>query len=262
MSERSALEKALIRDRWVIGAALIVAVGLSWTWIVPMARDMYGEMRGSAVWMMPPAWDAWHDLLLFAMWLVMMAGMMLPSAAPTFLLYAQVLRRSPDAQPLMPRVYAFAAGYLAIWTAFSLLATVLQRLLAELLLLSPMMDIRSPVLGGALLITAGLYQLTPFKRSCLQSCRSPAAFIAGHWRRGRAGAFRMGLEHGLMCLGCCWLLMLLLFVGGVMNLVWIAAITVFVLLEKLLPAGQFTSRLSGVLLVAGGIWSAITPQLH
>ena len=118
------------------------------------------------------------------------------------------------------------------------------------------------MLGGALLITAGLYQLTPFKRSCLQSCRSPAAFIAGHWRRGRAGAFRMGLEHGLMCLGCCWLLMLLLFVGGVMNLVWIAAITVFVLLEKLLPVGRFTSRLSGVLLVAGGIWSVITPQLQ
>jgi predicted metal-binding membrane protein len=261
VSERSALEAALIRDRWVIGGALALAIALSWLWIVPMARDMYGAMRGSAAWMMPPGWDAWHDLLLFAMWLVMMAGMMLPSAAPTFLLYAAVLRHSPDGQPLLPRVYAFAAGYLTIWTGFSLLATVLQRLLAEALVLSPMMDITSPVLGGALLIAAGLYQLTPFKRSCLESCQSPAAFIAGHWQRGRSGAFRMGLKHGLFCLGCCWLLMLLLFVGGVMNLVWIAAITVFVLVEKMLPAGKWSARSSGVLLIAAGLWCAVVPLL-
>ena len=261
MSGRSALEAALLRDRWIIGGALAVAIVLSWAWIVPMAHDMYGAMSGSAAWMMTSDWDLRHQTLLFLMWLVMMAGMMLPSAAPTLLLYAQVLRHSPDAQPVTPQVYAFAAGYLAIWTIFSLLATLLQRLLADALVLSPMMEIKSPVLGGALLIAAGVYQLTPFKRSCLESCRSPAAFIAARWRRGRAGAWRMGLEHGLFCLGCCWLLMLLLFAGGVMNLVWIAAITVFVLLEKLLPAGRYSGRLSGVLLIGSGLCSMLAPLL-
>jgi predicted metal-binding membrane protein len=256
MRERSALEAALLRDRWLIGAALGIAVALSWAWIAPMARDMYGNMSGSAAWMMPAAWDARHLLLLLAMWIVMMAGMMLPSAAPTLLIYAAVVRRSPEGRDAIARVHLFAGGYLVAWVGFSLLATVLQRLLAAGLFLSPMMELQSPLIGGALLVVAGIYQLTPLKQSCLDSCRSPAAFIAQHWRSGRAGAWRMGLAHGLFCLGCCWALMLLLFVGGVMNLLWIAAITVFVLLEKLAPAGVQGGRLSGALLIAAGVWSA------
>jgi predicted metal-binding membrane protein len=149
-------------------------------------------------------------------------------------------------------VYSFAAGYILVWTAFSLLATVFQRLLAHWLLLSPMMESRG-WLGGALLIVAGLYQFTPFKRTCLESCRSPAAYIAGHWKRGVAGALRLGTGHGLYCLGCCWALMLLLFVGGVMNLWWIAALTIFVLLEKLAPSGVQGGRLSGLLIMALGV---------
>jgi predicted metal-binding membrane protein len=260
--ERSALESALIRDRWLIGGALAVAVVLSWAWIVPMARDMYGDMSGSAVWMMPSEWDARHVLLLFAMWLVMMCGMMLPTAAPTLLIYAAVVRRSPDGADAVLRVQIFAAGYLIVWTIFSLLATLVQRMLADQLLLSPMMELRSPVVGGALLIAAGLYQLTPFKNSCLASCRSPMAFVAAHWRAGRAGALRMGLEHGSYCLGCCWVLMLLLFVGGVMNLLWITAITVFVLLEKLTPGPARGGRLSGALLIGAGLWFCARPFLH
>jgi predicted metal-binding membrane protein len=256
MSHRSRLEAALVRDRWLIGGALAVAVALSWAWIVPMAHDMYGAMSGSASWMMPAAWDARHDLLLLAMWIVMMVGMMLPSAAPTLLIYAAVVRRTPQGNDIAARVYLFAAGYLVVWTVFSLLATVLQRLLAEGLLLSPMMELESPLVGGALLIIAGVYQLTPLKRSCLGSCHSPAAFIASYWRPGRVGAWRMGLAHGRYCLGCCWALMLLLFVGGVMNLLWIAAITVFVLVEKLAPVRAQAGRLSGALLIGAGLWFA------
>jgi predicted metal-binding membrane protein len=257
--ERSALEAALIRDRWLVGGALAVAILLSWAWIVPMALDMYGEMSGSAAWMMSAHWSVRHDLLLFAMWLVMMCGMMLPSAAPALLIYAAVVRRSDGGADTVARVYSFAAGYLVIWTAFSLLATIVQRLLADRLLLSPMMELSNPVLGGALLVAAGVYQLTPFKQSCLKSCHSPASFIAAHWRPGHRGAWRMGLEHGLYCLGCCWVLMLLLFVGGVMNLLWITAITVFVLLEKLAPAWTQGGRLSGVLLIGAGLWFGLRP---
>lgn len=248
------MEALLARDRWWVIAALAAALLISWAWIVPMAFDMYGGMSGLAAWMMPGQWGSRHDLLLAAMWLVMMIGMMLPSAAPALLIYAAVVRRADPGSPALGRVYSFAAGYLAIWAAFSIAATIIQRVLAEASLLSPMMRVRSPLLGGALLIGAGIYQFTAFKQSCLKSCQSPSAFIAAHWRQGHGGAWRMGLEHGLYCLGCCWVLMLLLFVGGVMNLVCIAAITIFVLIERVLPPRMQGGRLSGVLLIGAGLW--------
>lgn len=255
MSNRTSLESLLLRDRWLVGGALAVTIALCWAWLVPMALDMYGSMKGASAWMMTDTCDFTHLTLLFAMWVVMMAGMMLPSAAPTLLLYAGVVRKSPQGERTRAHVYAFAGGYLLVWTAFSLVATVLQRVLAHLLLLSPMMVARGRVFGGALLIVAGLYQLTPFKRTCLESCRSPAAFIARHWKRGVVSGFRLGLSHRLYCLGCCWALMLLLFVGGVMNLWWIGALTAFVLLEKLAPLGAQGGRLSGVLIITMGLWN-------
>jgi len=251
----TSLESLLKRDRWLVGGALAVATALCWGWIVPMARDMYGAMTGSSAWMMTDTWDFTHLALLFDMWVVMMAGMMLPSAAPTLLLYAGVVRQSEDATRAPSRIYAFAGGYLLIWTVFSLLVTVAQRLLAQLLLLTPMMDAQNRIFGGTLVLVAGLYQLTPFKRTCLNYCRSPAELIVRFWRPGAAGAWRMGAASGLYCLGCCWALMLLLFVGGVMNLWWIAAITVFVLLEKVAPLGVQGGRLSGVLLAVMGVWT-------
>ena len=257
MPGRTSLESLLRRDRWLVGGALAVATALCWAWIVPMARDMYGAMTGSSAWMMTDRWDFTHLALLFAMWVVMMAGMMLPSAAPTVLLYAGVVRKSDDAAQASSRVYAFSGGYLLIWTLFSLLATVAQRLLARLLLLTPMMEAQNRLFGGTLMLVAGLYQLTPFKRSCLDYCRSPVELIVRFWRAGAAGAWRMGAASGLYCLGCCWALMLLLFVGGVMNLWWIAAITVFVLLEKVAPLGVQGGRLSGVLLALAGIWTLV-----
>ena len=253
----SPLESLLRRDRWLVGGALAVAVILCWAWIIPMAVDMYGTMHGAAAWMMTGTWDATHLTLLFAMWVVMMAGMMLPSAAPALLIYAAVVRQSPDGDRAQAQVHAFAGGYLLVWTVFSLAATVLQRLLDRLLLLSPMMDAQDRRFGGALFIIAGLFQFTPWKRSCLRYCRSPAEFLTRYWKSGVAGGFQLGWKHGLYCLGCCWALMLLLFVGGVMNLWWIAGLTVFVLLEKLAPLGEKGGRISGLPLIALGLWFQI-----
>jgi len=259
---RTPVESLLLRDRWLVGGALTVVTLLCWAWIVPMAHDMYGDMDGSSAWMMTHTWDFPHLVLLFCMWVVMMAGMMLPSAAPAVLLYAGVIRKSPGAGRVQAHVYAFAGGYLLIWTAFSLAATVLQRLLAHALLLSPMMEIRAPWFAAALIIVAGIYQLTPFKRTCLESCRSPAAFIAQYWRRGVKGGFHIGLMHGLYCLGCCWALMMLLFVGGVMNLWWIAALTIFVLVEKIAPLGAQGGRLSGWLIIGFGVFNLVQNFRH
>lgn len=217
-----------------------------------MALDMYGPMQGSSSWMMAGTPRLEFAALLFAMWTVMMAGMMLPSAAPTLLLFTRVVR-SHDAAHAAARAYAFAGGYLLVWTAFSLAVSLLQLLLGALLYLSPMMQLRGHALAGALVLTAGAYQLTPAKRSCLTSCRAPAAFLARYYRPGSGAALRLGMRHGGYCVGCCWALMLLLFVAGVMNLAAIAAIAVFVLLEKLMPLGAQGGRLSGLLLIACGV---------
>lgn len=261
MSAGTPLESLLRRDRWLTAGALFVASVLCWAWIVPMARDMYGPMTGASAWMMAGVWDFTHLVLLFAMWVVMMAGMMLPSAAPALLLYAGVVRKSPDGGKAGAHVYAFAGGYLLVWTLFSLAATILQRSLANALIITPMMESRDPVFGGVLLIAAGLYQFTPYKRACLNACRSPAEFLTRHWKPGIAGGFYLGVANGLFCLGCCWALMLLLFVGGVMNLWWIAALTLFVLLEKVAPLGAQGGRLSGVLLAGMGVLS-LAPSLY
>jgi predicted metal-binding membrane protein len=254
-AERSptVLESALRYDRTPAIVLLILLPVISWIWIIVMARDMYGPMTGPSAWMMTPTWDGPHLLLLWAMWAVMMAGMMLPSASPLLLLYGLAARRSSP-QTSARLVYALAAGYLTIWAAFSLGATALQRILAALLLLSPMMEATSPAVGGTLLLAAGAYQMTPLKLACLRACQSPFGFLMSRWRPGWSGAFRMGVEHGAYCVGCCWALMLLLFAGGVMNLIVIAALTAFVAFEKLVPLGVHGARVSGALLITAGIW--------
>jgi predicted metal-binding membrane protein len=178
--------------------------------------------------------------------------MMLPSAAPMILFFATFVRRSREQGHNVASVGAFVSGYLVVWSAFALLATTLQYGLDRVALLSPYMAVASPVLGGVILIAAGLYQWTPLKEACLGLCRSPVAFIVGHWRAGTGGALRMGVEHGSFCVGCCWALMALLFVGGVMNLLWVAAITLAVLAEKLAPQGRWIAKAFGALLVLGG----------
>ncbi len=249
------LESALRYDRASAVLLLIVLPVVSWMWIVVMARDMYGPMTGASAWMMTVVWDARHLALLWAMWAVMMVGMMLPSASPMLLLYGGVARRSAAGASVASRqIYALAAGYLIVWALYSVAATALQRLLAKLLFVSSMMEATTPVVGATLLLVAGAYQLTPMKHACLRTCQSPLGFLMSHWRTGLSGAFRMGVEHGALCVGCCWALMLLLFAGGVMNLAVIAALTAFVAFEKLTPFGAQGARVSGVLLIAAALW--------
>ena len=236
---------------------LLVVVPIAcWAWIVPMARDMYGSMTGASRWMMTGSWDATHVLLLGVMWVVMMTGMMLPSAAPAILIYGAAVRRKPGLNAVS-LVYALAGGYLTVWAFFSVLATALQRFLGQRLVLSPMMEPTKPVTGAALLIIAGLYQFTPLKNACLRACQSPFGSLMSRWRAGVRGAFRMGVEHGSYCLGCCWALMLLLFAGGVMNLAVIAALTQFVILEKTGLLGKYATLISGATLVAAGLWMLV-----
>ena len=247
------LEHALRHDRAALLVILVLTPVLSWLWIGVMARDMYGPMTGASAWMMTTNWDAAHLLLLWAMWSVMMTAMMLPSAAPLILLYGAAARRSP--QPAARRnTYALAAGYLAAWTAFSLAATALQRALASLLLITPMMEAGSARVSGTLLIVAGLYQWTPLKHACLRACQSPLGFLVSRWRTGWSGALRLGIAHGFYCVGCCWALMLLLFAGGVMNVVVIAGLAAWVTFEKLAPFGRRGALVSGAVMIAVGSW--------
>jgi predicted metal-binding membrane protein len=251
------LETVLERERVVMVSVLVVIPLASWIWIGLMARDMYGTMRGASAWMMSSVWDWPRILLLWVMWAVMMTAMMLPTATPLVLLYAAAARRHEDADGPARRIYALAAGYLLAWLLFSVLATSLQRLLASALLLTPMMEPATPMAGAAVLAIAGLYQLTPLKRACLRACRSPLGFMVQRWRRGAAGAFRLGVDHGIYCLGCCWALMLILFAGGVMNLAVVIALTLWVIVEKIAPLGERTPILSGVVLLASAAWMSL-----
>jgi predicted metal-binding membrane protein len=253
VSKPTLIESALRHERIVLAGVLALVLIPSWAWIVVMARDMYGPMTGASAWMMTLRWDATHVLLLWAMWAVMMSAMMLPAATPVLLLYGGAARGSRAAGHSAGRVYLLAAGYLAVWAIFSAGATAAQRVLSRLLVLTPMME-ATAVAGGVVLLIAGAYQLTPLKRVCLRSCRSPMSFLMQRWRPGAAGAFRMGVEHGIHCVGCCWALMLLLFAGGVMNLAVILALTGWVLVEKLAPCGEWSARIAGVALLAGGVW--------
>jgi predicted metal-binding membrane protein len=239
----------------LIVLAILVPV-VCWAWIVALARDMYGPMTGASAWMMRLQWDARHVLLLWLMWAVMMTGMMLPAVSPMLTMYGIAARRQAAGAIASLQIYALASGYLVVWALFSVAATAVQVMLSAQLALSPMMTLNSRYLGALLLGAAGVYQLTPLKRACLQQCQSPFGFLMHHWQSGAAGAFRMGIRHGAYCLGCCWALMLLLFVGGVMNITVIAALTALVAFEKVSPFGIYTARLSGVLLVGLAGWVA------
>jgi predicted metal-binding membrane protein len=247
------LAAVLKRDRAIVGAGVILVASLAWWYTVAAAREMDGVTvpMGRAD---PNAWAIGSLLPLFVMWMVMMIAMMLPTGAPMILTFALVARNRRQRQrPYVP-VAVFASGYLSVWAGFSALAAVAQWLLHREALLSPMMITSSALLGGVLLLLAGIFQFSPLKRSCLTRCRAPLEFITARWREGWGGAFLMGLEHGLFCTGCCWALMALLFVLGTMNLLWIAILTVLVGLEKILPRRVFISRGSGILLALWGLW--------
>ena len=256
MNDGLSLEAALKRDRLIVLAGLAAVLALVWVYLFSLSRNMTGMDMGTAP-AMPQmqAWEGRDLVLMFAMWAVMMVGMMVPSAAPAILMFAAINRRRREGQePYVPTA-GFLLGYLAVWTGFSVLTTLAQWGL-HTASLSPRLASAGPVLGGALLAVAGVFQWTPLKHACLAHCRSPQGFFMTEWREGAQGAFLMGLKHGRYCVGCCWLLMSLLFLAGVMNLLWVAAIAAFVLLEKAAPAGRWISRAAGVLLVGWGVWMA------
>jgi len=220
--------------------------------LAPASKMEMMDMGGGQMMAMSPEWTLGYGALIFVMWVAMMVAMMLPSAAPAILLAAALDRRRSTASAPQQGML-FASGYLLVWSAFSLLATLLQWGLDEAGLLSGTMAAGNRILAGAVLVAAGAYEWTPLKNTCLAHCRSPIAFLLQHWRQGRLGAVVTGMRHGLFCLGCCWILMALLFVGGLMNLLWVAAIALLVLIEKTAPWGGRMARITGVVLA---IWGA------
>lgn len=239
------------RERVLALAGLLAVTALAWLYLWLEAGRM-GAMPAGMAEMRAPPWDIGTLALTFVMWSVMMVGMMLPSAAPAILLYGAMVRKNREAGTALPALWIFVAGYLTVWTGFSLAATLLQAGLAAGGLLTPAMSAASAWLSGGLLIVAGLYQWSPAKAACLRKCRAPLQFFLVRWRSGAAGAVRMGAEHGLYCVGCCWALMLLLFAAGVMNLLWVALIAGFVFVEKLLPLARSVGRWTGTALIAAG----------
>jgi len=248
-------ENVLRRHRIIVLSGLAAITALSWVYVLSLTSDMQNmEMGAEMAMLQTQAWGVTDFGLAFGMWAAMMVAMMTPSAAPMILMFAGVNQRRRKQQvPYVP-TSVFLLGYLVVWAAFSVLATAAQWGLHTVSLLSPMMALTSPVFSGVLLLAAGIYQWTPLKHACLSKCRSPLGFVLNEWREGRWGSFLMGLKHGGYCAGCCWSLMALLLVAGAMNLLWVAAIAGFVLLEKVAPAGDRLGRVAGVVLVGWGVW--------
>jgi len=248
----------LHRERLIIGGCLAAMVILAWLYLFHTktampGMDMTGMDMPGMVMLDLSKWGPATVLILFVMWTVMMVAMMVPSATPMILTFLSVNQRRKAAdRPYVPTAI-FVFGYLAVWTAFSAAATFAEWGLHQAAMLSTTMTATNEALNGGLLIAAGIFQWTPLKRACLQGCRSPLSFLMSEWREGTAGAFVMGVRHGAYCAGCCWFLMALLFVAGVMNLLWVAILSLFVMAEKVLPKGEVVARIAGVALMIAGV---------
>lgn len=281
MSGKPAIEYLLLQDRVITGTAVglifliaviytIMGVGMPMSAVQMTAmsatQEMAGTSEGQAMHrmqtnglIMPAMWTATYAGLVFLMWWIMMIAMMLPSVASTVLLYTTLIRRGNRAVNAPKLAFFFLTGYLAVWGLFSLLATLAQWFLELRGFVSPMdMALTGNIMGATVLIIVGIYQFTPWKQSCLEHCRSPLQFLTERRRDGRGGALLMGIEHGAFCVGCCWCLMILLLVGGIMNLYWIAGLMLFVLTEKLIRFGEKISRLIGILMAGVGIYLLIS----
>ena len=250
----TSLEAAFRADRLVVLCGLAGIIVLSWAYTIWMVR---GQGLGAGPQIALP--HAHHRtsfdlLMLCAMWTVMMVAMMAPAAAPTVLMFARMNRAKRVKAKPHRETASFVAGYLALWTAYSLAASLFQWAFHSAGMISANMSFSSEFVSAGVLIGAGIYQWTPLKNACLSHCRTPLSFLMTHWRDGSAGALRMGLEHGTHCVLCCWMLMLLLLVAGVMNLLWMGAITALVLVEKLTPDEPWVTRISGALFIGWGLW--------
>jgi predicted metal-binding membrane protein len=262
-----ALGAVLRRERWVTLAGIAALAAVAWVVLARMAAGVGGSamdgMSTSGAVMSRPSpapWAVPELAALVVMWAIMMVAMMVPAAAPMVLLFAGTMRRrAARAEPAVATP-VFLSGYLLVWAAFSVAAGSAQWALHRAALVSPATMRATPLLAAAILVAAGLFQWTPLKHACLSHCRSPLHFWLTGWREGAAGALAMGLRHGAWCVGCCWLLMALLFVAGVMNLVWVAALGLFVLAERVLPRGDVAARIAGIVLVAWGVWLAASAR--
>jgi predicted metal-binding membrane protein len=238
----------LSHGRKVATQTLALSV-IAWALLAWLALDM-GHPLAQLTMPASSAWSTANAVAVGCMWAVMMAAMMLPSALPMLVIFERLCARNGEPA----RWRSFAAAYLLLWVAFSVAATIVQWLLQGRGWVDPMIVSTSAPLNAALLVIAGTYQFSPLKRICLARCRTPMGFLLGEWRGGVRGAFVMGLRHGLFCIGCCWALMALLFVGGVMNLAWIAALSIAVAIEKLAPRGERLAAVLGLALIAAGGW--------
>jgi predicted metal-binding membrane protein len=256
------LAAVLKSERAIVAMGLAGVATLAWIYLIYMDWGMRHMDVGMNMIIMPAMqhWTAWDLALVFLMWVVMMVAMMIPAVSPVILLFTEINRRRNEHQATFVSTAQFLLGYLTAWTVFSVLATLAQWALLTATLVSPMMQSTSKALGGGLLLGAGLFQFSRLKYACLAHCRSPMGFLMTEWRNGPGGAFRMGLKHGGYCLGCCWALMVLLFVFGVMNLLWVAFISGFVLLEKITSANQLFSRLGGLVFIVWAAWIVFGSQ--
>lgn len=261
MASGNDAEAVLRRDRAFVISGIVCIATIAWAYMLYLDRGMGTSMGMEMAMPRTKGWEAVDFVLMFVMWAVMMVAMMTPSATPMILTFSGITRRRHDQRNPIVATWAFVAGYLAVWTIFSAVATIAQWGLHRAALLSPMMVSSNPLLGGILLIGAGVFQFTPLKHACLSHCRSPIGFFMTEWREGSGGAFLMGFHHGIFCVGCCWLLMALLFVAGVMNLLWVATIAVYVLVEKIVPAGYRVSQAIGVCMILAGLWMGAGPLL-
>ena len=250
----STAPSALSSERIVVAVSLLLLAALAWTYLWMQAQP---DATSTPMMAMPGMAEADTRptalIVIFLMWSVMMVGMMLPSVLPTVLLYARLVQTNRAAGTALPSAWMFTAGYLALWLTFAVIATVLQALLEASGLLSPLVSPPDRRLAGVLFLLAGIYQWLPMKSACLDRCRVPLQTLLSRWHSGVPGAFRMGADHGLICVGCCWALMLLMFAGGAMNLLWMALIAGFILIEKLFPNGKQIGRMTGIVACAAGM---------
>ena len=252
------------QDKIIVITGLLTVAALGWIYMFYLAWAME-NMHLVDIWMPPRGgertWTAWDFILLFLMWLTMMLAMMTPTAAPMVMMFTTVNKQKKVRQQPYVSTFIFLAGYLVAWAIFSIVASAIQWPLHESGLLNPMMNSRSYLMSGGIMILAGLYQWTPMKNVCLEHCRTPLGFLMTAWKDGNFGAFKMGLHHGLFCVGCCWALMAILFAVGVMNMLWVTLITIFVLVEKIAPISPSLVRmLTGFALIAwGSYWLHLYP---
>jgi predicted metal-binding membrane protein len=249
------LEYILKRDRFIVITGLFIISILAWLYIIYLYRQMEVMNMDALFFAMPmtPVWTTTDFILMFLMWLVMMIAMMTPSVAPLILLFTKVNRQRREQQSPFVNTFYLLTGYFVVWGGFSLIATLLQWLLQQVSWLNPDMIITNKILGSIILIAAGVFQFTPLKQTCLDFCKSPLEFIYKHWKEGKKGAIKMGIQNGIYCVGCCWVLMVLLFVSGVMNILWVTLIAVFVLIEKLSAKSKLISFCAGTLLIIYGV---------